>query len=241
MAMEARPALRLHAPWKPYPLRGYRARRFTLPGADCILVESGMGIDRATAAARALLSAARPRYLLSFGIAGAVENDLRIGDVIVAAQVLLIQHGSRGQALELAALSEEAYRAVQGVLETGGARLYTGTTITTQGPQPTARQLEGLAHPVLDMETAGIARAAMEHGTPLLSIRSVSDTPDDPIPIAMEELFDADFNFRFAGVAKACLRQPAILRQLLRVGRNGKKAAQNAALAVAAILASRSL
>jgi adenosylhomocysteine nucleosidase len=236
MAMEARPPLRLFAPAKRYPLRGYRAYRFELSAADCILVVSGMGIERAAAAARALLRAAAPRYLVSFGIAGAVENDVHIGDVIVASQVSLFAQGNLGQGYSLASLSEPARQAVQRALENRGARVYTGTAITTQGPQPTPMQLAGYAHPMLEMETAGIARAAREHGTPLLSIRSISDTPDEPIPMPMEELVDAESNLRFASIARACLRNPAMLPRLIRVARNGKRAAENAAVAIAAIL-----
>lgn len=236
MGMEARPALRLLGPCESYPLSGHHAYRFALSGADCILVESGMGIEKATAAARALLSAFEPLYLISFGIAGSIEQGVHIGDVIVATQVLLFENGRIGRARLLASLSETARLAAERALEAPAARLYTGTAITTRGPQPTALQLQGWSHPVLEMETMGIARAAGEHGARLLSIRSISDTPEAPLPMAMEALMDAEFNLRLANIARICLRHPLTVPGLLQFSRNGMKAAENAAIAVAAIL-----
>lgn len=236
MGMEARPALRLLGPFERYPFRGYRAYRFALSGADCILVESGMGIERATAAARALLSAFEPLYLISFGIAGSIEQGVQIGDVIVATQVLLFENGRLGKARPLGSLSESSCLAAEQALDASAARLYTGTAITTRGPQPTAPRLQGVSHPVLEMETMGIARAAGEHSVRLLSIRSISDTPEAPLPTAMEALMDAEFNLRFANIARICLRHPSKVLGLLRFSRNGMKAAENAAVAIAAIL-----
>ncbi len=236
MHMEARPVLRLLGRGRPFPLPGYRARLLTVAGVDCILVESGIGIEKAYAAARALLAAAAPRYLLSYGVAGAVEKEVGIGDAIVPSQVTLLDRGATGPGLRLAALSAKARAAVKRALETRGAHLFDGTAITTRGPQPTTRELVGWQHPVLDMETAGFGRAAQEHGTPLLSIRTVSDNPDEPFPLPMETFIDSRGNFRPGRMIAAILRRPGVLGKLIGVGRNGQRAAQNAAAAVAAVL-----
>ena len=53
-----------------------------------MLVTSGMGMRRASEAARELIKTNAPCLLISFGIAGAVEADLEIGDVVVAEAVL---------------------------------------------------------------------------------------------------------------------------------------------------------
>jgi nucleoside phosphorylase len=241
MGMEARPVLRLLGPWERYPLHGYRAYRFTSAGAECILVESGMGMEKAEAASRALLSAVEPLCLVSFGIAGTVETDVHVGDVILATRASMLENGRTGPPRALASLPEAARRAADLSLGSIGARLYTGTAVTTRGEQPSPRQLAGFAHPMLEMETIGIARAAEEHGTPLLSIRSMSDTPDEPIPCAMDELMDPEHTLRLSNIVRICLRHPSIVARLLRFSRNGRTAAENAAVAVAAILKDPSL
>jgi adenosylhomocysteine nucleosidase len=236
MKMEARPVLRLLGPWERFALRGFPAYRFTSRGTDCVLVESGAGMENAETAAHALLSAVEPLCLVSFGIAGAVEREVRVGDVIAASRASFLENGLPGRTCALAPLPEAARRGAERALETCGARLYAGSAITTRGEQPTLAQLQGFAHPLLDMETAGIARAAGEWGTPLFSLRSMSDTPDEPLPIAIEELMDAEHALRLANIAGICLRHPSTVSRLLRFGRNAVKAAENAAVAVAAIL-----
>ena len=51
-------------------------------------------------------------------------------------------------------------------------------------------------HPILEMETAGIAQVAAENGIPLLSIRAISDGPRAPIPFNLGEMMDEDANLR---------------------------------------------
>lgn len=236
MAMEARPVLRLLAPWKRFTAHGLPMYRLSPAGTECVLVESGMGADRAAGATEALLAAFSPRYLVSFGIAGAVEPDIHIGDVIVARHVASFEHGDLGQGRALASLSQEAHRAAGRATESRDARLYLGTAITTAGPQPSLSKLGALTHPILEMETAAIARVAEEHGTPLLSIRSVSDAPEEPIPMPFEYLIDERGALRIGRIVGELLRHLSLLPRLIRVGRNGAKASENAAVVVAAIL-----
>jgi adenosylhomocysteine nucleosidase len=238
MAMESAALARLLAPWSSLPLPGFRAHRYFLRGVEYILVESGMGMEKAAAATRALISAAAPRSLLSFGICGSLEEDARIGDVIVASSVLLFEGGSVEGGIPLEPLFEPALQAVRRALEARGVRIWKGTAVTTRGPQPAPRQLADLEHPFLDMETHGIARVAGEHGIPLTVIRSVSDTPREPIPIAIEDLIDGQGHFRLASLITAVARRPSLLPRLIRSGGNSRAAAENAAAAVAAVLES---
>ena len=55
-------------------LNSFRCYRFNLFGRNCLLVQSGMGSRRAMDATRALLNYISPQFLVSFGIAGAVQG-----------------------------------------------------------------------------------------------------------------------------------------------------------------------
>jgi adenosylhomocysteine nucleosidase len=237
MAMEARAILRRFSPWKPFRIHGLPAYRLAIAGADCVLIESGMGTDKAAAATEALLKDVSPRSLVSFGIAGAVETGIRIGDVMVARHATSFEGGKLSAGRPLAALSQTAYRAAERALEAHGVRLYVGTTITTAGPQPPLSLLKSWMHPILDMETAAIARVAAAYKIPLVSIRSISDSPDQPLPMALEDLIDENGGMRIGHIAGRCLRHPSLLLALIRVGKNGAKAAENAAPVVAEMLA----
>jgi len=214
----------------------FRSYRFTLANLDCLLIETGIGARRAGAATRTLLEALRPDLILSFGIAGAVENGLHIGDVVAGSRVYSLEDGVPGRPIALASLPPQAQQAAAHVLQDCGARLVPGTIVTTPGSQTiSTRPLEFL-HPVLEMETAAVAWIASERGIPLLALRAISDTPAEPIPIPIEDIYDKEYRMRTGRMIWAIVRRPGLLPRLILVERNSRRAEENAAIAVAAIL-----
>lgn len=84
---------------------------------------------------RALLAATSPDLLVSLGIAGAVNDDLCIGDVVVARNTCVFDISLPRPFRPLASLSKEAWDAAAQVQQPEGARLVAGTAITTRGSQ----------------------------------------------------------------------------------------------------------
>ena len=84
---------------------------------------------------------------------------------------------------------------VERTLAGRGARLFTGTAVTTGGSQISGDQVRDLIHPILEMETAGIAQVAANFGIQLLSIRAISDGPRAPIPFNLGEVMDDGCKF----------------------------------------------
>ena len=214
----------------------FRGFRFQLAGRDCLLVTSGMGLEHAAQATRALLGAVTPKFFVSFGIAGAVHADLNIGDVVNARNACLLEQGVPGLLLPLKALTETAWKAAAQALQPRGARLLQGTAITTRGSQVTPQQAGELPNPVLEMETIGIARVASEKGIPLISLRAISDGPQAPIPLDLEAMMDEEYHYRIGEMIKIILRRPQILLQSRQMIQNSGKAADNAAIALVAAL-----
>jgi adenosylhomocysteine nucleosidase len=91
-------------------------------------------------------------------------------------------------------------------------------------------------NPVLEKETAGIAQVAAEAGIPLLSIRSISDGPQAPIPFDLEEILNEEYNYRIGEMLLMVLRNPRILLQARQMLRNSRTAADHAARALVAAL-----
>src|SRR5215831_3558037 len=58
-----------------------------LGGQDCVLVQSGMGRQRAEQALRAVLAQYQPVAVLSLGFCGALAATLRVGDLVVCSPV----------------------------------------------------------------------------------------------------------------------------------------------------------
>jgi adenosylhomocysteine nucleosidase len=210
--------------------------RFRLMDRDCQLVQSGIGLKRAKDATRALISAVNPQYLISFGIAGAIMDDLQIGDVIVARNSCMLEKGISGRFLNLAHLSESAWEAATQALQPRRAHLVSGTALTTRGSQVVLPGTKEYPHPVLEMETAGIAQVAAERGIPLIALRAVSDNPQAPIPLDLEMVYDDEYNLQIGQIIKTVLRHPGMLFRSTQVGRNIRTAADNAAIALVAAL-----
>ena len=232
MAQESNALLRKITPWERTSFGRLSAYAFSVFTRSCVLVTSGMGALRAKEAAFRLIQEHKPHVLISFGIAGAVEPDMEIGDVVLAKAYCQADQGVLSQVLPLAAWPEPDRNAVSQAMIRLGKRVFVGTAVTTTGSQFTLKQLEGMDHPVLEMETAGIAPLAAESGIPLYSLRSISDGPRAPIPIDLAEVMDENANLKTGELIKAVIRNPGIIFQGSRMLRNTSTAAENAAIAI---------
>jgi adenosylhomocysteine nucleosidase len=214
----------------------FRCYRFQLSGRNCLLINSGIGLKQAINATRTLIAAAHPQLLVSFGVAGAARDDLRVGDVVVACQTFLFDKGRESLFHNLDSLSGAAWHAAMHVFEGHDARLVSGTAVTSRMSNAAQLVPEEMAYPILDMETAGIAQIAAEHKTALIALRAVSDTPREPLSFDLEAMTDDDFNLNIFKAAKMVLRHPGLVLGSFRIIRNANKAAKNAAAALVAVL-----
>jgi nucleoside phosphorylase len=230
MRQEQDALLRTSSDWRRLPaglIRGYSNQT---GGRRLILVTSGMGMKRASISAGNLVENGSVDYLISFGIAGAVENDLAIGDVILIERVCALENGTAGKCVPLQNWSALAFQEAEQELQRRGVRLYRGTAVTTDGSQVFGDQLEGLEHPVLEMETMGIAQVAAEKGIPFLAVRAISDGPTAPIPFDLGEMMDKDANLQIGKLFKMVIRRPQVLVGLSRMMKNSRFAEDNAAV-----------
>jgi len=235
MPEESRALLRQLLIWEASRLGPFPAFRFRLGEQDCLLVESGIGLERARETTLALL-AEGPEKLLSFGVAGAARVGLAIGDVVAIGHTCRLEDGIAGPLLPLAALTGAARRAAEQVLLSRGARLFDGVALTTRGEQVLREETIGLENPVLEMETAGIASAAAQAGVPLLALRGISDNPQEPLPLDPGTVLDEEYRLKIGKLIGILLRRPYLLPQLGRFRRNTTLAAENTACAVLAVI-----
>ncbi len=236
MSQESRALLRRVPGWKRLTISRLPAYSFSIAGRSCILVTSGMGSRRAAVATRILVENFRPLAIVSFGIAGAVEADLDIGDVVMPGSCYTWDGATFGELISLAVWPQAAVEMAAQSLRPGGQRVFEGTAVTTGGSQAGQEQIINIAHPVLEMETAGIAQVAAEYATPLYSLRAISDGPRAPIPLDLASVMDEDANLKVEKLVEAVIRRPGIIFQSRRMLRNTASAASCAAIALVAIL-----
>lgn len=178
-----------------------------LDGHDVVLVRAGIGKVSAAATAAILLDAWDARAVLFTGVAGGLREDVRVGDVVVATE--LLQHDLDASPLfpryEVPLTGRSRFPADEAL----SAALRSGVRDALARPCP-ARAGFGLAAPVLhaglvvsgdrfvattresaalraelpdalavEMEGAALAQVAADFGRPVAVVRTVSDRADD--------------------------------------------------------------
>jgi adenosylhomocysteine nucleosidase len=193
-----------------------------------------MGPERAAAATRALIAAARPELIINFGFAGAVTGGTGLGDIVVADRILLYRERLFP---EQPGIFAEKAEEIAGLLNRslGGKEMQIrrGTFITAAGIKSKRKMAEQLpawaTNPVLEMESAAVAQAAYEGNVPLIAIRAISDGAEEELEFAIEEFTDSEMNISVGKV-------PWIVPQLLRLAKNSRLAGENLAAILTVLL-----
>ena len=145
---------------------------------EVAIVHTGVGAKYCNERLELLIHKAKPRVVITAGFAGAVTNELRIGDLILA------------QNFSDPGLLEKAERVLAGH-KFRRTKLFTSTSIVDSIEQRNEiARASGAA--AVDMETGAIANVCTAHGLPLLSLRMISDSPSEPFPAPMSILFDVE-------------------------------------------------
>jgi adenosylhomocysteine nucleosidase len=241
MTSERNALLRYLQGWKKVKKGDLRGIHFELAGKACILVTSGMGVERARTASLKLIQSFAPQWLISFGIAGAVEDNLQIGDVIAIRAVCQLHEQTLSALRPLHCWPDEGMQLVRTELAALNARLLTGVAITTNGSQPASNLLVEMEHPILEMETAGIAQVAEEHGIAFSALRAISDGPGAPLPFDLGVMMDEHGNLRARQLLMKLLRHPGIALKFPQMQRNAGIAADRAAKALVALIKQEAL
>lgn len=211
-------------------LSGRKQYHTQIDGHDIVLIESGMGMLNAGWAATAL-AAEQPDLMISAGFGGAVLPGLSVGDAVVAEQVLHWDGGG----FEEVVIGFYGRNAVAAELSLSRGAFITCDII--QDKRSLASLLPtGTANPLLEMESAAIARVAAAHGIPFLGVRTISDPWDEELDFTIDEFCDDTMRIRPAKVLATILNRPRIIPQLIRLARNSRLAAAGLATALRRLL-----
>jgi nucleoside phosphorylase len=138
------------------------------------VLHTGVGEEICRERIGKFLADAQFDMLISTGFAGALTDRLQVNDLLVAQNFSTID-------LKQAQISPS--------VRTGDLLTLRTLLHSREDRQRIARESGAAA---VDMETEFIARACAAHGIPLLSLRVITDTPDQPFPAPPEVLFDVE-------------------------------------------------
>ncbi len=181
-----------------------------------ILAAPGLGVvvggSRPCDLGRAVRDAAAggARGVFSFGLAGALDPDLRPGDLVIADAVALPAstlpcHGPWRESLR-----RRAPWARGGTIA--------GVDIPVPDPAAKARLHGERGAVIVDMESGAAALAAAEAGLPFVAVRAVSDGAHRALPAAALAGFGADGTMDAAAVVRALMGSPWQIPALVRTG-----------------------
>lgn len=193
------------------------------PVAVC---HTGVGAAHCNRCIEALLHKARPRLVISSGLAGAVDDRLAVGDLILA------ENFSDSNLLSRA-------RKILGDRTPRVSKLFTSASIVDSiSERNEIARASGAA--AVDMETGSISEICKAHGIPLLSLRAISDSPSEAFPAPPQVLFDIERQrTSYSRLLTYLLKHPAVIAKLTRFS---KRIAQvRAKLAEALVMLIREL
>jgi len=210
----------------------YPVYRFTQNNRQFVIIESGIGPDRALGAAQAITEALNPELLISMGFGGGVSGGLAAGDIVIGTRFLA--HEGACMVEEVGVIVAPLPAALVRKQEDGGFTIAEGTIISTahiQLKSAIVGQMPGdVERGVVDMETCAIVRFATLTRMPLMAIRSISDGLDEELGFTMDEFMDRSMQVSVLKVFMTVARKPWIIPQLYRLSRNTRKAGRNLSL-----------
>jgi adenosylhomocysteine nucleosidase len=222
-------------------LRGFRGR---LGSTEIIGIATGLGMRRAADTARRAIQSLAPQnpslsedLAIATGVAGALSDALRPGDLVLADHLILDRDNHTGSAPTTIAIPSADLARFQAALETHRLAFTTGPILTTASilkdgaAKRDARAGTGAL--AVDMESAAIALEAHRRGLRFACVRAVLDTVDEKIVGA--ELAGPDGEVRPLAAASFVLRNPAAVVGLARMMRNLNRATTKLAAALEAL------
>lgn len=178
-------ALQLTHPVSQY---GYRAISSNAHGLTILLIQSGIGPDKARKSTQQLLAGGSWDVLISAGFAGDLETDL-IGSMLIGNEVCCGQPATSyfSSISQSIACHPDWVEAALSVNWMGREPLRTGRfvsvdrVLTRSVDKQKLRAITGAVG--VDMESAAIGEVAQKHGVPFLIIRTISDGLSEDLPV----------------------------------------------------------
>jgi adenosylhomocysteine nucleosidase len=213
-----------------------------LGGQECVLVQSGMGRQRAERALDVVLQRYTPSAVLSLGFCGALAAKLRAGDLVICSQLLaLLTMPSPLRPAPPVGLLNCDNRLVARALRVEmplnwGVRLLSprrrahpvGGGCLTVPSAASHRQVKewlswNFTGAVVDMESFWLGSLAQEAGVPFLAVRAVSDPLTESLP-PLEGVVDAFGRTKKSILGQYLVTHPIAAGELVRLGFHARRA-----------------
>ena len=179
------------------------------PGVVTIIV--GIGHQNAENSVRSFLATSSPELVLTCGFAGGLNPDLKLGDVV-------FEIGNRLLEIENVLLAAGAKP----------AKFFCADRIATSIAEKQQLRAQTGADAV-EMESAAIHAVCAERDIPCVTVRVISDTAHEGLPLDFNALAKPDKNLDFGKLAWAIVKSPGKIGGLMQLQKKTKFAAEQLA------------
>jgi len=186
------------------------------PGIVTLIV--GIGRANAEKSVRSFLTSGSPALVLTCGFAGGLNPDLKLGEVVFDVQ--------------------SPKSKVQSQLTAAGAKpvkFFCADRIATTVAEKQALRAQTGADAV-EMESAAIHAVCAERGIPCVTVRVISDTADEALPLDFNALAKPDKSIDAGKLALAIAKAPWKIGALLALQKKTKFAAERLAAVLEKII-----
>jgi adenosylhomocysteine nucleosidase len=201
---------------------GFVAREGGLEGRRIVIVESGAGSAAAAKATEALVPGHRPRWIISAGFAGGLDERVRQGDILMADTIVDQEGRELAIDFKLAGKSQNTPHVHVGRL----------LTVDRVIRDPAEKRALGIKHAALavDMETMGVAQVCREEKVRFLSVRVIIDAVDRTLPHDIDLVVRKKSTAgRLGAAAGAIFRRPASIKDMWQLKEDALVASQRLA------------
>jgi adenosylhomocysteine nucleosidase len=177
----------------------------------------GIGRENAEKTVRKFLAESSPELVLTCGFAGGLNPDLKLGDVV-------FELGTRNSELGTQLLA----------VGTKPAKFFCADRIATTVAEKKKLRAENGAD-VVEMESAAIQAVCAERGIPCATVRVISDTADEDLPLDFNALAKPDKSLDFGKLFLAIAKSPGKIGALIQLQKKTSFAAKQLADVLAKI------
>lgn len=208
---------------------GFVAREGGLDSRRIVIVESGVGRERAARATEALILGHKPRWIVSAGFAGALDERLGRGDILMADAI--VDPKDRQLAIDFKLQSESAV----------SSHLHVGRLLTVDRVirDPAQKRDLGKRHSALavDMESMAVAEVCRSEKVRFLSVRVIVDAVDQTLPRDIDLLVKKKSTAgRLGAAAGAILRRPSSIKDMWQLKEDALVASERLAKFLVGVL-----
>jgi adenosylhomocysteine nucleosidase len=197
------------------------------PAASILI--TGIGSRNAEKSAREFLAANSPELVLTCGFAGGLNPDLKPGDVVFeTANAPLAPSLSPPGGERVSVRTGEGLFSRLSAAGAKPAKFFCADRIATTVAEKKKLRAETGADAV-ELESGAIHAICRERGIPCATVRVISDTASEDLPLNFNALSKPDMNLDYGKLAWAVVKSPGKIGALLKLQKQTQFAAERLA------------